>query len=64
MRGSSCRARQAHGAAADVDDALLLPQQVQPLGGFFGKADGALGVGAVIRIAGTAGWPVRRRAVS
>ena len=39
------RARQAHGAAADVDDALFLPQQVQPLGGFFVESDGALGVG-------------------
>ena len=39
------RAARPHGVAADADDARLLAQQVQPLGGFFGQADDALRAG-------------------
>ena len=53
------RARRAHGVAADAHDALLLPQQVQPLGGLFGEADDALGVGVGHpRDCGGPRWPV------
>ena len=45
MRSILPCARLAHGVAADADDALLLPEQAQPLGGLFGEADGTLGVG-------------------
>ena len=42
-RLGASRLRRAHGVAADAHDAVLLAEQVQPLGGFFGKADDALG---------------------
>ncbi|MCY1542864.1 hypothetical protein D9M68_786360 [compost metagenome] len=36
------RPARAHRIARDADDAALLPEQVEPLGGFFGQADDAL----------------------
>ena len=39
------RAARANGVAGDADDAVLLAEQVQPLGGFFCEADDALRTG-------------------
>src|SRR6185503_2152900 len=38
------RARRPHGVARDADDAPLLAQEVEGLGGFLGEADDALGM--------------------